>query len=325
MATKIDRALFIDTWQREGTAARTAKALGLTERRVQQVRSNLKASGIDLQTRPEPGYESRTPAEYRDTGWTFPREKRIDIHSGSVIISSDHHYWPGEPSVAHRALIEVIKAIKPCVKIANGDIFDGGSIGRHEPFGWSNRPSVKEELEACIDRLSEIEQAVPRGCELLWNIGNHCVRFERNLATKVPDYANLTGFRLADHFPAWEMQWSTLINADSIHPVMIKHKHAGGVHAGYNNTLKSGWTMVTGHTHQLEVKPYVDYRGRRYGIQDGTLADLHSPQFEYHENGPSLACSGFVVLTFKDGDLCPPELCEVRDGKAWFRGEVVAA
>lgn len=320
----VSEAEFIQTWQREGNASRTAAALHLSERQVHSRRAKLVEKGISLPTRPEQGYESRTPVEYRDDGWTFPREKRIDIHHGAVIITSDHHYWPGEPSLAHRACIEVIKAVKPRVKIVNGDIFDGGKIGRHDPFGWSNRPGVKQELEVCIERLSEMEQAVPRGCELLWNVGNHCTRFERNLVSKVPDYANLTGFRLADHFPAWEFQWSTFINGDGIHPVMVKHKHAGGVHAGYNNTLKGGYTIVTGHTHQLECKPYVDYRGRRYGIQDGTLADIHGPQFEYHENGPSLACSGFVVLTFKDGDLCPPELCEVRDGKAWFRGEVVA-
>jgi hypothetical protein len=105
---------------------------------------------------------------------------------------------------------------------------------------------------------------------------------------------------------------------------MVKHKNAGGVHAGYNNTMKGGYTSVTGHTHLLESKPWGDWRGRRWGVQTGTLADLHGPQFEYHENGPSSACSGFVVLNFKDGELLPPELAEVIDGKCIFRGEVVA-
>ena len=45
---------------------------------------------------------------------------------------------------------------------------------------------------------------------------------------------------------------------------------------------------------------------------------------EYAENAPSQACSGFVVLTWKDGRMLPPEMCEVIDGKAYFRGEVVA-
>lgn len=259
-----------------------------------------------------------------DAGWTFPRQKDLWLNSGSVIIFSDAHYWPGFVPVAHRALVAVIPQVKPRAIFANGDIVDGVSTSRHDPFGWSQRPSVKEEIDTCVERLAEIEEVAPKGCELLWNIGNHDIRFERTLCTKVPEFAGMGLTRLADHFPSWEMQWSTLINADEPHPVMVKHRNAGGVHAGYNNTLKGGLSIVTGHTHILEVKPWADYRGRRYGIQSGTLADLHGPQFEYHENGPSPACSGFVVLTFVDGQLMPPELCEVIGDRAYFRGKVVA-
>lgn len=255
-----------------------------------------------------------------EAGWTFPRQKDVWIDSGPVIIFSDAHYWPGEPSLAHNALISVIKKVKPRAVIANGDIFDGASTSRHDPFGWASRPSVRDELDVCIERLGEIEQAIPRGCELLWNIGNHDLRFERTLCTKVPEFAGMAMTRLGDHFPAWEMQWSLLLNPEASIPTMIKHRHAGGIHAGYNNTVKGGLHIVTGHTHILEVKPWGDYRGRRYGIQSGTLANLHGPQFEYHENGPSAACSGFVVLTFKDGELLPPELCEVPADTAYFRG-----
>jgi hypothetical protein len=313
---------FIEAWHRHGTAKRVADAIGTTERQVQARRKRLMAKGHHLPTRPEPGYETR--AALSDGGWTFPREKRLWMHEGVVVVFSDCHYWPGEPSVAHRALIEVISRVKPRAAIANGDVFDGGSIGRHPPFGWSTRPTVVQELHACQERLGEVEQAVPKGCELLWNLGNHCVRFERTLATQAEQFAGLVGLRLSDHFPAWEFQWSTLINGDSPKPVMVKHRYAGGVHAGYNNALKGGLTIVTGHTHSLEVKPIADYRGRRWGIQTGSLANLDGPQFEYTENSPSHACSGFAVLTFRDGQLLPPELVEVIDGTAWFRGEVVA-
>lgn len=259
-----------------------------------------------------------------ESGWTFPRQRDLWTESGSVIVFSDAHYWPGEPTTAHIALLEAIKTVKPRAVIANGDIFDGASVSRHDPFGWASRPSVRDELDICLVRMGEIEQAIPNGCELLWNIGNHDLRFERTLCTKLPEFVGMEMTRLADHFPAWEMNWSTLINGETAHPVMVKHRNAGGVHAGYNNTMKGGLTIVTGHTHILECKPWADYRGRRWGIQTGTLADLHGPQFEYHENGPSPACSGFVVLTFHEGELAPPELCEVVNGRAWFRGEVVA-
>lgn len=255
--------------------------------------------------------------------WTFPREEPLDIENGSVLIFSDAHYWPGMPSVAHMAAVEVTKAIKPRAIIANGDVFDGASVSRHDPFGWSKRPSVKQELESCQERLHEFELAAPNGCKLLWNVGNHCIRFERTLCARVPEFVGMGMMRLADHFQSWDFRWSTLINGDSPRPVMVKHRFANGVHAGYNNAMKSGVTMVTGHTHLLEAKPYGDYTGRRWGIQTGTLSDLHGPQFEYHENSPSSACSGFVVLTFRDGLLLPPELCEVIDGRAYFRGEAI--
>lgn len=256
--------------------------------------------------------------------WTFPREGEAEIHSGAVVVFSDAHYWPGDPSQAHTALLAAIRKVKPRVIVANGDIFDGASLSRHDPFGWSLRPSPREEIEVCQDRLHEIELAAPKGCELVWNIGNHDLRFERSLCQRIPEFAAMNMMRLGDHFPNWDMRWSTWINRASVTPVMVKHRHAGGVHAGYNNTMKGGVTIVTGHTHNLEVKPWGDYTGRRWGVQTGSLADLHGPAFEYHENGPSPACSGFAVLSFRDGELLPPELCEVMRGKAFFRGEIIA-
>lgn len=323
-AGTIPDEVFVETWRREGNGPRTAAALGISERWAHTKRRQLSAKGYDLPTRPEVGYEARVPGDYQGTSWTFPRERRLDIAEGSVVVFSDAHYQPGEPTVAHRALVEVIKAIKPRAVIANGDIFDGGSISRFDPFGWSNRPSVKQEMDACVERLADIEKAAPKGCELVFTVGNHDVRFERNLASKVPDYANLIGMRLEDHFDRWDLAWSAPINVHSPHPVMVKHRFGGGIHAGYTATTKAGWTTVSGHTHQLDVKSWGDYRGRRWGVQTGSLADLHGAQFEYHENSPSPACSGFVVLTFRDSVLTPPETCEVIGGKAWFRGQVVA-
>jgi hypothetical protein len=87
----------------------------------------------------------------------------------------------------------------------------------------------------------------------------------------------------------------------------------------------SGKTIVTGHLHQLKVTPLSDYNGRRYGVDSGTLADPYGPQFEaYTEQNPMNWASGFVVLTFKDGRLLPPELVTVMDdGVVAFRGELI--
>lgn len=322
----VSDAEFLEIWKRHGSAQGVADQLGIAVRSVHNRRKRFKERGFDLPSIPAVGYEGHVPDYYRDDeqGWTFPRELRRSWDTGSVVISSDHHYWPNQDPVAHRALLKVCKVVKPRAKILNGDVMDGVRTGRHPPFGWSHRPSVIDELTICQQRLGEIEQALPRGCERIWNIGNHDIRFERAVATKAPEFTGVKGMRLADHFPGWEMYWSTLINGETAHPVMVKHKNAGGVHAGYNNTMKGGFTSVTGHTHILEAKPWGDWRGRRWGIQTGTICDLHAPQFEYQENSPSPACSGFVVLTFAGGQLLPPETCEVISGRAWFRGQIVA-
>lgn len=299
-----------------------ADATGMDVSSIHKRRNRMMSLGYDLPTQAEPGHESKVPEQFR-SGWTFPRQKELWISEGSVVVFSDCHYWPGEGSIAHKAMLKVVKSIKPRAVIANGDIFDGAGLSRHDPFGWNELPTPLEELEVCQERLNEVELAIPKGCELLWNIGNHDVRWERTLAKDADKFRGLKGLRLADHFPAWDMRWSTMVNGQTPHPVMVKHRYAGGIHAGYNNTLKSGISIVTGHTHQLEAKAWGDYRGRRWGVQTGSLADQGSPAFEYTENSPSPMCSGFAVLTFHGGIMAPPELAEVINGNCWFRGKIV--
>ena len=43
----------------------------------------------------------------------------------------------------------------------------------------------------------------------------------------------------------------------------------------------------------------------------------------YGEDNPKNHCSGFAVLTIKDGELLYPEFCYVRNGVAYFRGAEV--
>lgn len=329
MPTRISQDDFINAWQKYQSPSLVARALNMSERAVQSRRADLRAKGHDLHTTPIDGNWNRVPAynkpeEWQSLGWTFAPFKELSIDTGTVVVSSDHHYWPRQNPLAHRALLKVIKMVKPRVKVLNGDVFDGGSISRHPPFGWSQRPSPVDELHACQERVNEIVQALPRGCERVWPIGNHDIRFERTLASKVPEFANLRGMRLSDHFDGWDMVHALWINRSTVNPTLCVHNIANGVHSGYSGTAKAGVTTVTGHTHALEVKPFVDMRGRRYGCQTGTIADLDGPQFEYHAGRPSQACSGFIVLTFADSHLLQPEICQVVDGKAWFRGEVVA-
>jgi hypothetical protein len=64
--------------------------------------------------------------------------------------------------------------------------------------------------------------------------------------------------------------------------------------------------------------------GSHYGIEAGMLGDPNSPAFEYSEAAPSRACPGFVFLSYdEEGNVMPPELCEMIRGRPAFRGEYV--
>jgi hypothetical protein len=249
----------------------------------------------------------------------YDKVRSIADISGVVIVFSDAHYMPGEPSIGHQALIKLIKQLKPKLIVANGDILDGGTIHGHGPIGWETKPTLRQELDAVIDRMRDVQKAA-RGAILHRTIGNHDIRFDKRLASMVPEYRDIGGTTLKDHLPEWSSSWSLKVNDNT----MIKHRIHGGIHSGYNNTLKGGISTVTGHTHLLSVSPWVDYTGRRYGVSTGMLADPLDMQFMYAEDNPRPWCQGFAVLTYDaEGLLLPPELCEVVEGTAYFRGGVV--
>ena len=266
---------------------------------------------------------SAAPNSMRNAATRRQHNRRIERHieNGIIIVVSDVHRWPGKLTTAQRGAIALCERLKPSMKIINGDLFDGAKISRFPAAIWAmeKRPNVAQELEACQDFAEPFRQASVNG-EDIWLLGNHDMRMEGRLAAVAPEYEGVKGFHLADHFPGWQFGMSLFINDD----LVIKHRYANGIHAVYNNAVKSGRSIVTGHLHSLKVTPWTDYNGTRYGVDTGTLADPHGPQFDYAEENPLNHRSGFVVLTIKSGRLLMPELCQVWDeDHVEFRGELV--
>lgn len=308
---------FIALWEKLRSSAAVAKALNVATRNVQIRRRRIEQRyGIVLASD-----DVRSP----DFKVTYPDNNvrtKVELFDGVIVIASDCHYWPEHITTGHRALVNIIKRLKPKMVVINGDAFDGASISRHPQSNWTSLPSVKQELEACQERLGELEKAA-KGAALHWNWGNHDLRFNARLASQVGDtWRGIEGMNLTDHFPRWKFSMSLMINDHT----MIKHRWHNGLHGVWNNTLKAGTSFITGHLHSLKVTPYTDYNGTRYGVDTGTLATIDGGQFEYAEDNPKNWRSGFAVLTFYNGKLMPPELCEVIDeneGLIYFRGEVI--
>lgn len=292
---------------------KAAKKIGCSERGLYQRRSKIEKRWGALIAVPALNRQKRVdPIQ-------VPGRLSTKLQTGVIIVGSDAHYWPGDPTTAHRALVAFCRTLKPAVVVMNGDLFDGASVSRHPAMGWESNPTVVQEIETVRERLAEIEKAAPKALKY-WPLGNHDARFEARLVNQAPEYANVHGVHLKDHFPAcWQPCMSVWVN----NQIVIKHRFKGGIHATHNNTLWAGKTMVTGHLHSLKVTPFDDYNGTRYGVDTGTLADPYGPQFEYQEDNPRNHRSGFAVLSIRDGRLLPPELVQViGDGEVAFRGEV---
>lgn len=309
---------FVALWKELGSPVLVAQRLGIGVRKVYERRNNIQSKlGIDLRT-----WNDTSDRQIKIVKHQGKIEQNIE--NGTVIVFSDAHYWPDVVTTAHRALIAMIKQMKPVAVVCNGDAFDGASISRFpRPFFDEAKPTVQQELEACKERLGEIEKA-SEFSNLIWTLGNHDLRFEARLAAQAPQYEGVTGMHLKDHFPMWKPAWSYWVNDC----VEVRHRHRSGIHATHNNVMANHHSMITGHLHALQVKPYTDGRGIvKYGVDTGTLADIDGQQFvDYLEGRTPAWRSGFVVLTWKDGEMLFPELVMKHDeDHVQFRGHVLDA
>ena len=319
MTIKCDDDTFIAVWLRhQGYVPDIAKELAIAERSAFKRRSTIEHK---RQIALPSGSRRADAARSREYVEKLGHRITLNVKDGTVVIFGDAHYWPGDKPVAHEALVRFIKLFKPAVIICNGDAFDGAAISRHPPTSWAKMPDVADELAYCQQMIGEIEEAAAPRTKLVWCMGNHDTRFSARLAQSAPQYVRVHGTDLPDHFPAWNFSWSCQINED----VMVKHRFRGGVHATWNNSLHAGMSIFTNHLHRLCITPVTDYRGRRYGVDCGTLSDFGptTPKFTYGEDNPFQWGSGFAVATFKAGRLLPPELVMVQDGVAYFRGQPV--
>lgn len=236
-------------------------------------------------------------------------------------MGSDCHYNPNYVSTAHKAFVHFVKELKPNMVVLNGDLFDFAQISQHNRIGYQQHPTVQQELEEVQARLGDIEKVRPAGCILHRTIGNHDLRFDGKLSNVLPQYEGVKGMCLADHLYGWSYSWSVVVNNNT----MIKHRWHNGIHAVYNNILKGGMSMVTGHLHSLKVTPWTNYKGDMYGVDTGMMAAVKDDQFMYHEDSSVNWRAGFAVLTYINGHLMPPELVQVineDEGLVFFRGQL---
>lgn len=301
---KVDDQEFMLIWENSKSVAEVSRKIEVDVRAIHRRRRRIESKYCI--TLPSIGGEEIV--SYPDVIKTLYYDRPV-----TAIVFTDCHFWPGYYTPAFWILLQIIQYIKPDILICNGDAVDGYRSSLHSRIGWDKGPTAAEEIYAVQSNMDMIRAVTD--AELYWNWGNHDIRFDTRLASKVPEMENVKGMALQDHFPHWQFNWGLMIN-DSL---MIKHRWKGGAHAGFNNAKDSGISTATGHTHRLNARPYTNYVKTIFGIECGTLSDPHGPQYLYTEGNPVDWQSGFSVINI-DQESIRPESVHVMDGKALFRG-----
>ena len=102
---------FIEIWRELGSPTLVAARLGISvtnvyaRRNAIQSRLKIELPTDDLKTRPSIVIP--------------PDHKRVEATiTGAVVIFSDAHFYPGFDGVGYQALLEVIKAVKPKLRLS---------------------------------------------------------------------------------------------------------------------------------------------------------------------------------------------------------------
>lgn len=309
------RQRFKEAFNATGGVSGAAKLLGISKRAADSMRRKIEAEdGVQLLST-----DIRSP-DYGSVSVEFEEWQQLDIKDGYLIAFGDAHLTPGSKSSAHRALLKLIKELKPEALVDLGDLMDFSALGRYHRIGWDQRLTIKQEIEWAGDCLEEMKKLGPKRMRTRRTRGNHDQRFAGALANRVPEIEGIRGTTLEDHLPGWHCTWSIMVNDQAC----LTHRWKGGIHGPHNNALWSGTSYVTGHQHKQQCYPLTDLKGDRWGVDAGTLATIWNNHFRYLEGKPRNWRSGFVVLRFVKGQLRHPEFLRVvdeRKGLVEWRGQ----
>lgn len=316
MPLKISEEEFITAWMASQSPVAVSQKLGIDIRSVYRRRNALVKKGYDLPTYILPNQMRKFIQHDTAPQVHFEKTRNIELKDGTVIIFSDPHFYPDSNTIAQAAILTLIKDLKPKVVLCGGDALDGTQISRHDPTrGWHSPPSIREQLECMMLSMTEIKKAA-KGAITYMTLGNHDARLSRYLAVNAPYSENLPGTRLEDYIPSWALSWTVTINKQ----LVMRHRNLGGML--HLQAQKAGCHYAHGHLHKLGFSITPQYGRHLYSIDCGSFADPQSDAFDYMEGAPP-HIQGFVVLTYKNGNLLMPEFCYIINGVAFFRGSIV--
>ena len=259
-----------------------------------------------------------------------PLTSHISVSSDvpyAMLVFSDAHF-EGHETASYKIMLEVLKDLVKsrqlkCV-VANGDIMDLSILSTFAKFTLDIRPAertVQQEILDSQKQLNKIQKIINSSkypVKQIATFGNHEMRLSKFESMWGKQFEDFEGFKMQNLFPDWEWAMSHLVDDT----VMIKHRMRGGIHTAYQNSMRSGMNIVTGHTHQLNQRTFNTYTTSSMSVQTGHLSEDYHPYLE--DNVANDWNNGFAVIMIDPVEkTIHPELVQVNNlfRTAYFRGK----
>lgn len=254
---------------------------------------------------------------------------------------------PFQDERAMDVALEIVARVSPDAVVLHGDNLDLAELSR-----FRQHPSFAGGAQAAIDRMTlfcaELRAAAGPDAEIVWIEGNHEARLEHYVLDNAASAFGLSRGKLPDEDPQRPVlsvaelcrlteSGVTYLEGYPANPywfqpnVRVVHGHYTGQNA-HSKYLAEGVTTVWGHTHSRMWADKVLADGRRiYGLSPGCLCDVNGSvpgtMTGYGEDGPKRQPVNWdqgVLIGYGNGTDFRPEMVPIVDGRAVFRGELIA-
>lgn len=176
----------------------------------------------------------------------------------------------------------------------NGDLMDFHGLSRFEKD--PRKRSVKQEFEATKNFLVALREAFPTQ-EIYWLKGNHCVRYEKWLMTKVYEVFDDEYYHLEQRLALNEQRIKIINDKVLVKVGKLAITHGHHIMRGFFspvNSARGAWmkakqSVLIGHVHKVSTHVEVNLDGHNYGCwSTGSLCELkpdYSPLASNYQHG----------------------------------------
>lgn len=261
-------------------------------RHIEGKKGPKKLNGDVKVTHPAPE-RVRNPYNIPESSATIRDHFVLPKSCNDILLISDLHIPYHDVEAVNIAIDYGVKNRVNTVMI-NGDLMDFHNASRFEKD--PRKRSIKFEFDTTKAFLVALRDAFP-DAEIYWLKGNHCIRYEHWLMTKVHEIFDDEYFHLEQRLRLNEQRIHLIDDKTLVKAGMLSITHGHHVMRGFFspvNSARGAWmkakqSVIIGHVHKVSNHVEVNLDGQTFGCwSTGSLCELrpdYSPLVSNYQHG----------------------------------------